>query len=249
MFGHDNNDHDDNTDTPATDENTSVASVDNAQVIAPDAGAGSNSMSPPEPMTDTVTDDQPSGSPATPFLVTDEPAATTDSPTSEPETTPVVENIASENETPTPPPSDEVVMDTSDTSASTTDAGATATDPSDAAEDTIDTSTTPEASTSTDTSNDLLAGVPSMTGGSTSDALLDIKQEALKQLSPLVGQLNQTPEEKFRTLMMMIQASDDENLVQGAYEAAEAITDEKTRAQALLDIINEINYFTQQHNS
>lgn len=79
--------------------------------------------------------------------------------------------------------------------------------------------------------------------------LLDIKQEALKQLSPLVGHLNQTPEEKFRTTMMMIQASDDQSLISQAYQAAQEITDEKTRAQALLDIINEINYFTQQHEA
>lgn len=79
--------------------------------------------------------------------------------------------------------------------------------------------------------------------------LLDIKQEALKQLSPLVGHLNQTAEEKFRTTMMMIQASDDQTLIAQAYAAAKEITDEKTRAQALLDIINEINYFTQQHEA
>jgi hypothetical protein len=81
------------------------------------------------------------------------------------------------------------------------------------------------------------------------DDLLNNKQEALKQLSPLVGHLDQSPEEKFRTTMMMIQASDDQNLVKTAYEAAQAITDEKARAQALLDIINEINYFTQNHAS
>ncbi len=46
---------------------------------------------------------------------------------------------------------------------------------------------------------------------------------------------------------MMIQASDNQALVKDAYSAAQAITDEKTRAQALLDIVNEINYFTQQH--
>jgi hypothetical protein len=77
------------------------------------------------------------------------------------------------------------------------------------------------------------------------DDLLSIKQAALHQLSPLVGHLNQTPEEKFRTTMMMIQASDNQALIKDAYEAAQAITDEKTKAQALLDIVNEINYFTQ----
>src|SRR5579885_286417 len=35
-----------------------------------------------------------------------------------------------------------------------------------------------------------------------SDDLLNIKQQALQQLSPLVGHLDQTPEEKFRTTMM-----------------------------------------------
>jgi len=81
-----------------------------------------------------------------------------------------------------------------------------------------------------------------------SDELLDIKKQALQQLSPLVGHLEQSPEEKFKTTMMMIQASDDQSLVQAAYEAAKQITDDKTRAQALLDVVNEINYFTQQHN-
>lgn len=80
------------------------------------------------------------------------------------------------------------------------------------------------------------------------DGLLSIKQEALGQLSPLVDHLDQTADEKFHTTMMMIQASDDKTLIQKAFDAAKEITDDKERAQALLDIINEINYFTQ-HNS
>jgi hypothetical protein len=81
------------------------------------------------------------------------------------------------------------------------------------------------------------------------DDLLNIKQNALEQLSPLVGHLEQTPEEKFKTTMMMIQGSDDQSLVPIAYEAANAIVDEKAKAQALLDIVNEINYFTQHHQN
>jgi hypothetical protein len=84
-----------------------------------------------------------------------------------------------------------------------------------------------------------------MAAGADDDELLDIKQQALQQLSPLVGHLDQTPEEKFRTTMMMIQASDNQALIKDAYAAAQQISDEKTRAQALLDIVNEINYFTQ----
>ncbi|HSX36098.1 MAG TPA: hypothetical protein VLH84_04165 [Patescibacteria group bacterium] len=84
-----------------------------------------------------------------------------------------------------------------------------------------------------------------LSGSANADELLDIKQNALQQLSPLVGHLDQTPEEKFRTNMMMIQAADNPALIKEAYAAAQQISDEKIRAQALLDIVNEINYFTQ----
>lgn len=78
--------------------------------------------------------------------------------------------------------------------------------------------------------------------------LIDIKQKALNELSPLVNQLDQTPEDRFRTLMMVIQSSDDQSLLKDAYAAAEKIQDDKLRAQALLDVVNEINYFTQPHH-
>lgn len=79
--------------------------------------------------------------------------------------------------------------------------------------------------------------------------LVAIKQQALQHLSPLVSHLDQSAEEKFRTTMMMIQATDDQSLLKTAYEAAQKIEDDKARAQALLDVINEINYFTQQHSA
>jgi hypothetical protein len=74
--------------------------------------------------------------------------------------------------------------------------------------------------------------------------LIDIKKKALMSLSPLIGHLDQQPEEKFKTTMMLIQASDNPRLVRQAYEAANQIEDKTARAQALIDIINEINYFT-----
>ncbi len=80
------------------------------------------------------------------------------------------------------------------------------------------------------------------------DDLLGIKQQALTALSPLIGHLDQSPEEKFRTTMMLIQASDNHEMIKVAYEAAQGIDDEKVRAQALLDVVNEINYFTQQNS-
>lgn len=86
---------------------------------------------------------------------------------------------------------------------------------------------------------------PSLSGSETvSSDLTDIKRQALQELSPLIDHLDQNAEEKFKTSMMMIQASDDKDLIPQAFKAAKEITDEKRRAQALLDIVNEINYFT-----
>lgn len=107
--------------------------------------------------------------------------------------------------------------------------------------------TSSESVHTTATPSPIISPVTVSPGGApANNDLLDIKQQALQHLSPLVGKLEQSPEEKFRTTMMMIQASDDQNLVKDAYEAAKLIPDEKARAQALLDVINEINYFTQQ---
>lgn len=71
-----------------------------------------------------------------------------------------------------------------------------------------------------------------------------IKTSALQELAPLVDELDQEPEERYRTLMMIIQSSDNQELVKEAYEAAQKIEDKKAKAEALLNILNEINYFT-----
>ena len=96
-----------------------------------------------------------------------------------------------------------------------------------------------ESPAPTPSGRDMAAAVP--------EELISIKQEALQQLLPLVSHLDQSPEEKFRITMMMIQANDNQGLIPQAYDAAKAITDEKARAQALLDVVNEINYFTSQN--
>lgn len=78
------------------------------------------------------------------------------------------------------------------------------------------------------------------------DKLADMKQQALAHLEPLAEHLDGTPEETFKTTMMMIQANDNHHLLEKALDAAKKIDDDKIRAQAMLDIINEINYFSQQ---
>lgn len=75
-------------------------------------------------------------------------------------------------------------------------------------------------------------------------ALDDIKKTALSELRPLIGKLNVSPEEKFDTYLLLLRSTDDKDLIAPAHDAAIAIVDEARRAQALLDIIKEIDYFS-----
>ena len=76
-------------------------------------------------------------------------------------------------------------------------------------------------------------------------SLDDIKQNALSELRPLVGKLNVSPEEKFDTYLLLLRSTDDTSLIGPAHEAAVAIPDETRKAQALLDIIKEIDFLSQ----
>ena len=77
------------------------------------------------------------------------------------------------------------------------------------------------------------------------DPTLDtIKQTALNELRPLVDKLDVSPEEKFDTYLLLLRSTDDKTLIAPAHDAAVAIVDEARRAQALLDIIKEIDYFS-----
>ena len=71
-----------------------------------------------------------------------------------------------------------------------------------------------------------------------------VKQEAISELRPLVDKLNLPAEEKFDTYLLLIRSTDDRTLIAPAHEAAKAITDEARRAQALLDIIKEIDFLS-----
>ncbi len=79
---------------------------------------------------------------------------------------------------------------------------------------------------------------------SSDDSLESIKKDALVELRPLVDKLSVSPEEKFDTYLLLIRSTDDKELIAPAHEAAKAITDEARRAEALLDIIKEIDYLS-----
>jgi hypothetical protein len=85
-----------------------------------------------------------------------------------------------------------------------------------------------------------------VSSGSDVDTIEQIKISALQQLRPLMQHIELSPEEKFEKYLMMLRASDDASLIEPTYQAAQQIGSEKLRAQALLDVINEINYLTSQ---
>lgn len=156
--------------------------------------------------------------------------------------------------------------DNTDQTANSTDSGQAAADTSapdlslgsnpsaqtDAGQTMADTTAAPtsdipptETDTSTQTADNAVpAPDTSIVSPPVSDDLESIKASALQELAPIVGELDQEPEEKYRTLMMLIQSSDDQKLIKDAFEAANKIEDSKAKADALLTIINEINYFT-----
>ena len=82
------------------------------------------------------------------------------------------------------------------------------------------------------------------TAPAVADDLAPIKNEAINELRPLVDKLNLQPEEKFDTYLLLLRSTDDRALIAPAHAAAQNITDEARKAQALLDIIKEIDYLS-----
>ncbi len=74
--------------------------------------------------------------------------------------------------------------------------------------------------------------------------LATLKQTALSELRPLMDKVELPAEEKFNTYLLLIRSTDDASLVGPAHQAALAISDEKARATALLEIIKEIDYLS-----
>lgn len=75
-------------------------------------------------------------------------------------------------------------------------------------------------------------------------ALDGIKTQALSELRPLLDHVDLPAEEKFDTYLMLIRSTDDASLIEPAHVAARSITDEKKKAESLLEIIKEIDYLS-----
>lgn len=69
-----------------------------------------------------------------------------------------------------------------------------------------------------------------------------VKRQALAALAPLLGSLQTNPERKFEICMSAMRFTDDASLAAVALDAALAIEDNGPKAEALVELINEIDY-------
>lgn len=83
-----------------------------------------------------------------------------------------------------------------------------------------------------------------MTPAPGGESLETVKKEAIDELKPLVEKLNLPADEKFDLYLLLIRSTDDKSLIGPAHDTAKEIADETRRAQALLDIIKEIDYLS-----
>ncbi len=72
-----------------------------------------------------------------------------------------------------------------------------------------------------------------------STELKDIKKAMISDLIPLMDKVNLPAEKKFAFYKEIISEKHDKSMVPAAYEAAKGITDEATKAEALLYLIDE----------
>lgn len=103
--------------------------------------------------------------------------------------------------------------------------------------------TIPEAPTEVEVPSISFAGAPAP------GAELDgIKSQALTELRPLIDHVDLPSEERFDAYLMLLRSTDDPTLVAPAHAAAQNISDEKRKAEALLEIIKEIDYLSRKES-
>lgn len=76
--------------------------------------------------------------------------------------------------------------------------------------------------------------------------LEDIKQKALTELRPLLDEVDLPADQKFHTILEIISATNDKELIPKLYEAASAIEDKHEKAKALVDVVSEIEYLNKE---
>jgi hypothetical protein len=103
---------------------------------------------------------------------------------------------------------------------------------------------TPTVAAKPEPSTEDITEKPQLAKGTVDTELDSIKKDALTELRPLVDKLDLEPDEKFDTYLLLIRSTDDKELIAPAHLAAQNIPDETKRAQALLEIIKEIDFLS-----
>jgi hypothetical protein len=244
------NDFQGSDDSNAATDDTAAPTTPMQDMMAANMMGGPAAAPADDPATQPTTDDQTAATPVQTDDTATEHTLTTDNP--------FVQDASAATDPAADQPDDGVTTTTTTDSTTTTtvdstpmsDANGSVAQDSGSPSGPIDPPVVQPADESTDDSQDQSDYMTAITDGASQpidkDRLAEMKQEALAHLEPLADHVGGTPEETFKTTMMMIQANDNHTLLEKALAAAKQIEDDKTRAQAMLDIINEINYFSQQ---
>ena len=92
---------------------------------------------------------------------------------------------------------------------------------------------------------DVMAGADNSEKNTMLDAdLMKVKNDALKELAPLVEKLDKSAEEKFALYVNILENLNDKTMVEKMYEAAKGIVDEEKKAEALLKVVEILNKFS-----
>lgn len=92
---------------------------------------------------------------------------------------------------------------------------------------------------------DVVAGADNSEKNTMLDAdLMKVKNDALKELAPLVEKLDKSAEEKFALYVNILENLNDKTVVEKMYEAAKGIVDEEKKAEALLKVVEILNKFS-----
>ena len=76
------------------------------------------------------------------------------------------------------------------------------------------------------------------------EELSALRDKTLNYLSDMIRDINQSPEEKFKTLLTIFRGTSDKSLLVSALETAEQITDSNQRAESLIELVKVIDEFT-----
>jgi hypothetical protein len=76
---------------------------------------------------------------------------------------------------------------------------------------------------------------------SASEELNVMRDKILNYLSDMIRDINQPPEEKFNTILSILQGTEDRSLLKIALETAEQIADTTTKAKALTELVKVID--------